>query len=39
MLGGGTMAIIGLILGDFIIGAAWNLFGILFEVQVYRFWY
>ena len=30
---------IGLILGDFILGAAWNLYGILMEVQVYRFWY
>ncbi len=30
---------IGLILGDFILGAFWNLYGIVMEVQVYRFWF
>ncbi|HNR35110.1 MAG TPA: OPT/YSL family transporter, partial [Candidatus Hydrogenedentes bacterium] len=30
---------IGLILGDFIVGALWNLYGIVMEVQVYRFWF
>jgi Family of unknown function (DUF6785)/Domain of unknown function (DUF6784) len=30
---------IGLILGDFVVGAFWNLYGIIMEVQVYRFWF
>jgi hypothetical protein len=30
---------IGLILGDFMVGAFWNLYGIIMEVQVYRFWF
>ena len=30
---------IGLILGDFIVGALWNLYGIIMEVKVYRFWF
>jgi len=30
---------IGLILGDFMVGAFWNLYGIVMEVQVYRFWF
>lgn len=30
---------IGLILGDFLVGATWNLYGIIMEVPVYRFWY
>lgn len=30
---------IGLILGDFIVGALWNVYGIIMEVKVYRFWF
>ena len=30
---------IGLIVGDFVLGAFWNLYGIVFEVHVYRFWF
>jgi hypothetical protein len=30
---------VGLILGDFLLGAFWNLYGIVFECHVYRFWY
>lgn len=29
---------IGLILGDFIMGSLWNLYGIFAETQVYHFW-
>ena len=29
---------VGLILGDFIMGSLWNLYGILAETQVYHFW-
>ena len=30
---------VGLILGDFVVGGFWNLYGILMQTQVYRFWY
>jgi hypothetical protein len=29
----------GLILGDFLVGAFWNLYGIVMEVVTYRFWF
>ena len=29
---------VGLILGDFMVGSFWNLYGIIMEVQVYHFW-
>ena len=29
---------VGLILGDFIMGRIWNLYGIFAETQVYHFW-
>ncbi|MBI5091456.1 MAG: hypothetical protein HZB26_03330 [Candidatus Hydrogenedentes bacterium] len=29
---------VGLIMGDFIVGACWNLYGVIMERQVYHFW-
>ena len=29
---------VGLIMGDFVVGSFWNLYGILAETQVYHFW-
>jgi hypothetical protein len=29
---------LGLIMGDFVVGSFWNLYGIINEVQVYHFW-